>query len=482
MLTSASALALTYSVVSAPAAAQSQTGDAAQPAPRQGNTIVVTATRRTENLLDVAVAVQALGEEELDQLGVTVFEDYLEQLPGVTAGGGGPGQNTIYIRGLASTTPNLTTAGVAGLAPNVALYLDEQPLSQPGRNLDVYAADLERIEVLSGPQGALFGASSQAGTVRLITNKPRMGVWEANVQGEVSFTDGGDPSQRGEVMVNVPVADFLAFRGVAFLDHQGGYIDNVPGRRNAFESARFRPAGTVRDNGVPVSTQRQGFQANQDLSLVNFQNARVGDLVENDFNDATYAGFRLTGRLEFNDFWSLTVSHMRQTLDTEGVFFDDPELDDYEIQRFEEDNLYDRFDNTAWTLEGRLGFLDLVYSGAYTERDADQRVDYSDYLFVGQYLPYYICDGSVSYPGGQPTGTCQAPSLFVQSNTHTEVFTQELRFSTPHDYWISAQIGGFNSDLTLEERNDFTYPGSQFVQGFSPGIIGFVPNFPFTTG
>ena len=67
-----------------------------------------------------------------------------------------PGQSTIYIRGLASTTPNLTTAGVAGLAPNVSFYLDEQPLAQPGRNLDVYAADVARIEVLAGPQGTLL--------------------------------------------------------------------------------------------------------------------------------------------------------------------------------------------------------------------------------------------------------------------------------------------------------------------------------------
>ena len=96
-------------------------------------------------------------------------------MPGVTAGGSGPGQSTIYIRGLASTTPNLTTAGVGGLAPNVSFYLDEQPLAYPGRNLDVYAADVSRIEVLSGPQGTLFGASSQAGVVRLITNKPVIG-------------------------------------------------------------------------------------------------------------------------------------------------------------------------------------------------------------------------------------------------------------------------------------------------------------------
>ena len=142
-------------------------------------TVTVTATKRAESAQDIPVAVNAIGEQELDALGVSNFTDYLQQLPGVTAGGSGPGQNTIYIRGVASTTPNLTTAGVAGLAPNVAFYLDEQPLSQPGRNLDVYAADLERVEVLSGPQGTLFGASSQAGNVRLITNKPVLGELHA---------------------------------------------------------------------------------------------------------------------------------------------------------------------------------------------------------------------------------------------------------------------------------------------------------------
>ena len=104
--------------------------------------VVVTARKKSESLQDVPLSVSALNEETLEERGINVFEDYLLQLPGVTAGGSGPGQSTIYIRGLASTTPNLTTAGVAGLAPNVGFYLDEQPLAQPGRNLDVYAADI----------------------------------------------------------------------------------------------------------------------------------------------------------------------------------------------------------------------------------------------------------------------------------------------------------------------------------------------------
>ena len=80
-----------------------------------------------------------------------------------------------------------------------------------------------------------------------------------------------------------------------------------------------------------------------------------------------------------------------------------------------------------------LGELEVVYAGAFTDREADQLVDYADYLFVGQYLPYYVCDGSVSYPGADPMGTCQAPNLFVKSNTETEISTHELRFATDPD-------------------------------------------------
>ncbi|MEL6857606.1 MAG: TonB-dependent receptor [Pseudomonadota bacterium] len=442
--------------------------------------VTVTATKRSESAQSIPVAVNALGEQELESLGVKNFTDYLIQLPGVTAGGSGPGQNTIYIRGLASTTPNLTTAGVAGLAPNVAFYLDEQPLGQPGRNLDVYAADLERVEVLSGPQGTLFGASSQAGTVRLITNKPDFSGFDASIKASTSFTDGGEMSNSVEAMLNVPISDKFAVRGVVYSDNQGGYIDNVGGVRTAAESARFVTAGTVRDNGVPVSTNRQGFQPGVDLSAVNLIAADNSSLVENDFNDTSYAGFRISGQYDFNDDWSLLVSHAQQQIDSEGVFFADPELDDYDIQRFADDEIEDSFHNTSWTLEGRLGMLEAVYTGAYTERTTDQTVDYSDYLFVGQYLPYYICDGSVTYPGAAgPTGTCQAPTLFVNSSTETTVQTHELRFNTPRENRLRATVGAFYSDLELTELNDFTYPGSEFVLGFN-GQTGFAPNYPLT--
>ncbi|MEE4153826.1 MAG: TonB-dependent receptor plug domain-containing protein [Erythrobacter sp.] len=451
--------------------------------PRGGvRTIVVTAQRRSEDLQDVPVSVSAIGAEELDQLNIDTFEDYLTQIPSVTAGGNGPGQSTIYIRGLASTTPNITVAGVAGLAPNVSLYLNDQPLAQPGRNLDVYAADLERIEVLSGPQGTLFGASSQAGVVRLITNKPDPSAFAASFSGGVSFTKGGESSYQGEVVVNVPVTDTFALRGVVYLDDQGGFIDNVQGTRELSESARFRPEGTVRSNGVPVNANRAGFQSTADLSGVTFLPTNNAGLAQEDFNDTQYAGFRASALWEITPDWTVQLSHQRQSLESDGSFFADPELDgldDLEIERFETDRLEDDFSNTAWTLEGRIAMLDVVYTGAYTDRTTEQRADYTDYMFAGQYLPYYICDGSVSYPGdAAPSGTCQPPNLFINSFSKTEVFTQELRVSTPEDWFIRFQGGGFYSDLSLEERVDFNYPGNIAAQPFGP----FAPNFPQTTG
>ncbi len=493
------------------------------PAQAQIEEIVVTATKREESLQDVPVAVSALTGEYIDQNGITNFEDYLINLPGVTAGGSGPGQNTIYIRGVASTTPNLTTAGVAGLAPNVALYLDEQPLAQPGRNLDVYTADLQRVETLAGPQGTLFGASSQAGTVRLITNKPDMSDTFGRVKMGSAFMSEGEMSSNVEGVMNIPLADNFAVRGVVYVDNKGGYIDNVQGTRTARESARFREAGTVRENGVPVSTRRAGVQSvsgsqtaldkgdtfwsnrligvtadgQLDLSNVNFIEANNSGLVEEDINETTYSGFRLSALWDINTDWSLLVAHSSQDIDSEGVFFADPDLGDLEIQRFNDDYLEDKFSNTNWTLTGMLGELELVYTGAFTDREADQQVDYTDYLFVGQYLPYYICDSTVSYPeynyyyetegfvNGLAQGTCQSPSMYVNSHTETEVFTHEFRLTTDATRRLRATAGAFYSDLTLEERNDFTYPGSReaiIYPGFGNPQQGFAPSYPFTTG
>ena len=424
--------------------------------------VVVTARKKTESLQDVPLSVSALRESSLEEKGISVFEDYLLQLPSVTAGGSGPGTSTIYIRGLASTTPNLTTAGVAGLAPNVSFYLDEQPLAQPGRNLDVYAADMARIEVLAGPQGTLFGASSQAGVVRMITNKPVQGETSGNVEFETRFMPEGDMGSKLELVGNMPLGDSTAARVVAYRDKKGGYIDQVEGSLDVSQSARFRSGGTVRENGLPVSSSRAGFQAGADLSGVTLKQA--AGIVKEDANELTYEGFRASVAHVINDNWDALATVAQQTIEADGVFFVDPNLGDLEIQRYTEDKIEDEYDNMSLTLEGSIGDLEVVYAGAYTDRTTEQMVDYTDYLFVGQYLPYYICDYYVTYtknaPGNVPTGTCGAPNLLVDSTTNLEVTSHEFRINTDINEQTSLTAGVFMSDTELTELNLFNYPSS----------------------
>ena len=438
--------------------------------------VVVTATKQEASLQDVPVAVSALTEESLNQRGVSNFSDYLIELPNVSAGGAGPGQSTMYIRGVASTTPNLTTSGVAGLSPNVALYLDEQPMAQPGRNLDIYITDINRVEVLAGPQGTLFGASSQAGVVRLITNKPDPSGFYGRVQAGASTMKDGEANYNINAMLNIPLSDNFAIRGVVFTDEKGGYIDNVAGTRTAAESARFRPGSTIRSNGTEVGF-RGGFQAGADLGRVNFLEANNSAMVEDDFNDTTYSGGRIAAQWDINDNWRISAGAMAQKIESDGTFYTDPNLsDDYQIQRFEKEFVEDEYTNVHWTIEGRIGALEVLYTGAFTERETDQRTDYSDYLFIGQYIPYYICDYYVSYtsfaPDGLPTGTCQAPNLYTTNKVDSEFTSHEIRFTTDQEKRFRITAGGFFSEMELTEMVDFSYPGSQLVNAWGGGYNG----------
>ncbi|MEA3149418.1 MAG: hypothetical protein QOD56_357, partial [Gammaproteobacteria bacterium] len=223
--------------VSAVLAAQGSPSAFAQTAPAQASRasdeiseITVTAQRREEDIQNVPVTIQVLTGETIAQLNVSTLDDFLRYLPNVTAAGAGPGQNNIFMRGLSTGSQSLQGSGGVGSFPNVAVYLDEQSGQLPGRNLDIYAADLERIEVLEGPQGTLFGAGAQGGVVRYITNKPILDVTEGNVNAGYGITAGGDPSTNVDATINLPlIPDTLAMRMVIYDDARGGYIKNVPG-------------------------------------------------------------------------------------------------------------------------------------------------------------------------------------------------------------------------------------------------------------
>src|SRR5215213_11042304 len=125
--------------------------------------IIITATKREENMQNVPISVQAIGTRRLDQLNISNFEDYTKQLPSVSFDTSQPGSTTVYVRGVATGSDGNHT----GSLPSVGFYLDEQPVTTIGGTLDVHIYDIARIESLAGPQGTLYGASSEAGTIRI---------------------------------------------------------------------------------------------------------------------------------------------------------------------------------------------------------------------------------------------------------------------------------------------------------------------------
>jgi iron complex outermembrane receptor protein len=123
-----------------------------------------------------------LTAQTLQQLNISTFDDYIKYLPNVTTASNGPGQSEVFMRGLSAGSQPSQGSGSTGLWPNVAIYLDNQSGQLPNRNLDIYAADLNRIEVLEGPQGTLFGSGAEAGVIRYITNEPKLDVTEGSVK------------------------------------------------------------------------------------------------------------------------------------------------------------------------------------------------------------------------------------------------------------------------------------------------------------
>src|SRR3984957_11347979 len=170
--------------------------------------VTVTAQRRAQSIEDVPITIQAMTGQQLQDLNITTMQDVIKYLPNVSFGADGPGQGDIFMRGLSAggNGGNQSTATFAPV-PNVAVYLDDQSLQFPGRNLDVYMADMERIEVLEGPQGTLFGGGAEAGAVRYITNKPNLTKTEGDASAMYGTTAHGDNNSSVQAMLNVPVIE-----------------------------------------------------------------------------------------------------------------------------------------------------------------------------------------------------------------------------------------------------------------------------------
>jgi iron complex outermembrane recepter protein len=390
----------------------------------KGDEIIVTAQKRSENLQKVPISIIALGTKKLEQLGIANFNDFTKQLPSVSFQTIQPGATTVYIRGVASGGDG----NHSGPLPSVGVYLDEQPVTTIGGTLDVHIYDIARIEALAGPQGTLYGASSEAGTIRIITNKPKKGEFSAAVDAELNTVSNGSVGGKLEGYVNAPLGDNAALRLVGWYQHDAGFIDNVPGTRT------FLP-------------QPGGFRIN---------NARF---IKENYNDVDIAGGRAALKIDLDDNWTATASVFGQTQNAKGSFGFDPNVGDLKVQRFQPESNKDRFGQIALTIEGKIGNWDLTYAGAYMKRKRDTVSDYVDYAEAYDSL-YASYGGIAGYFFFQDNAGNNI--LPVQSITASDTFTkisQELRIASPSDAPIRFVGGLFYQRQTNRINQNYLVAG-----------------------
>ena len=414
--------------------------------------VVVTAERRAENLQDVPITIQAITGDQLTQLNVVSFNDLLKYTPNVTFSGNGPGTGNIFMRGLGGVGSGNQSQSTTAPFPNVALYLDDQSMQFPARNNDAYLVDMERVEVLEGPQGTLYGGGAQAGAIRYITNKPKLGATSGDVNAAYGLTAHGDSNTTLNAVLNLPISDSFAVRGAYFQERRGGYIDNVD--------------DTI---GYITGTPPHDLGGNP--------TANNGPLVGSHTNSVDYQGARLSALWKINDDWDALLQQNYQDMKAEGYFYSYPldpngqALGQYQLTAFAPAYSKDRYDSTAWTLNGKVGdLLSLVYTGSYMVRHIEGQQDYSNYMrsAVGS---YYACIGTGAgyfnpgnfpgpYPGlaGKPLQCSTAVGNWHDTvrNVHQG---HEFRISTNEQYRVRGLVGVYWEKFVIYDNMNFNYLG-----------------------
>jgi iron complex outermembrane recepter protein len=449
-------VAYAISVALASSAAQvALAADEEQPASQGITEVVVTAQRRSESIQDVPLTVQAITGDQLKELNVVSFNDLLKYTPNVTFSGNGPGTGNIFIRGLGGAGSGNQSQSTTAPFPNVAVYLDDQSMQFPARNNDVYLVDMERVEVLEGPQGTLFGGGAQAGAIRYITNKPKFNVTEATANGGYGITSHGDPNYNANLVLNLPFGDQFALRGVIFTEHQGGYISNVP-------STISVPPVTVANPGIKDPLVRPGSPP--------VPNAGVQG---NDLNTVQYGGARLSALYKINDDWDVLLQQNYQHFEADGYFYAYPTAGDgqtfnsvgtplgkYQIAAFAPAFSKDQYESTAWTVDGRVGdLLKVVYTGSYMVRNIDGQQDYSNYM-RSHHGAWYACSGQGAgyayFRSAKPT-TCYPPVGSWRDQVKNTHQSHEFRVSTNEEWRIRGLAGVYWEKFIIDDNMNFNY-------------------------
>ena len=395
--------------------------------------IVVTATKKTENLQDIAGNIQAITESDLKKAQVVNMEDYAKLIPAMSYVNYTPGTGKIYFRGIADDNGTFISE------ESSALYIDEQPVTQAGMAVDVRMVDIARIEALAGPQGSLYGSSAQSGAIRIITNKPDTSEFAASVDMTLrasATSPRNEDSWDISGMVNVPISDNFAIRAVGFTAEDGGFVDVIEG-----VSARF------------------GLNKNTDFNP---------SVVREDVNTFKTSGGRIFGKWDTDDGY-IMAGLSAQNNHSDGYNYFDQSKGDLQRVSFYDEPRDDDWTQLSLTIEKDLGFAKLISATSYFDRDVfyvNDRTTYS--MYFGTFCYYYNGYASTSRYCFQPVGTSYAYNdvpgwqTLVQWNSSR---TQEFRLSNQSDdldwvlglFYQEREEGWDFETMTVDYRNSLGY-------------------------
>ena len=385
--------------------------------------IVVTATKREQNLQDVPLAITAFGTERLDELQVKEFADVIKFLPSVTIQTAAPGFAQVYFRGVASgENANHSTS-----LPTVGTYLDEMPITTIQGALDLHAYDLARVEALAGPQGTLYGASSMAGTIKLVTNRPDTSGTYGEVGAELNAVSGG-LGGLVEGFLNAPISERAAARIVAYYRRDAGYIDNV------FGSRTFPTSGITQTNA---------------------------DLVERNYNDVDTFGGRIALGIELDDDWTIRPAIIAQVQEVSGSFAQERSTavsGNLQTVQYNPESSNDEWVQAALTIEGKIGSWDLTATGGHLRRKTETESDYSDYAYFYDALfgyGAYFTDNN-----GDPVN----PNQYIKGTDRYRKTFAEIRLASPADAPLRF-IGG-----VFYQRQSHNIEQNYIVENISDAI------------
>lgn len=401
--------------------------------------IIVTARKRAENLQDVPISIDVYTSKDLQNLAISQFEDYATLTPSISFVSAGPGTQTFVMRGVSDgSNPNYANTATT------AFLVDDMSMNFQGTTPDLHLYDIERIEVLNGPQGTTFGAGAMAGALRFITNKPDPKAFSAGVDLNGGKINNGGHNGTVEGFVNLPIIDdWTALRVSAYSDYHGGFINNL-------NQTRTWVNGTVSNN-----SQWAGH----------------------DYNVEKVTGARIALSQVIADGWkaSLTYSYQRQL--THGAWDQDPTLGlngppigAHNVVRFGPEFKQYYAKTLDFHLDGDVGIGDLVYASTYwaqTDRWVNEYSEYMQYVHTKSISPTsrqaFTC---LTDPINNPTvgfSGCNAPIQYYDYNNHIYRWSNELRLASKEGGWFHWLTGVY-WEKTKEPYNNFYHmPGLQLA-------------------